>query len=226
METLSSIAPPRIRKIQSWWSQPAYYSTNNPASKTYGKQAVVQVNSTDFYTENITYLNRWGVEKQSGPMDLAMSSRADRQAFNNCKFRSFQDTWYTDVRNANDRQYVNNCLIEGAVDFYYGAGNNYVENSTFRLAREGSVIVAPSHQAGTKWGYVMVNNTIDGKGGSNKLGRAWQNQPIAVWINTTLKTTLAAEGWSEWHIAPKLFAEYNTTDADGQPVDLNNRRTT
>ena len=202
------------------------YSTNNPASKTYGKQAVVQVNATDFYTENITYLNRWGVEQQSGPMDLAMSSRADRQAFYNCKFRSYQDTWYTDVRNSSDRQYVNNCLIEGAVDFYYGGGNNYVENSTFWLAREGSVIVAPSHQAGTKWGYVLVNNTIDGKGGSNKLGRAWQNQPIAVWINTTLKTTLAPEGWSEWHIAPKLFAEYNTMDADGQPVDLNNRRTT
>ena len=46
------------------------------------------------------------------------------------------------------------------------------------------------------------------------------------WINTTLKTTIAPEGWSEWHIAPKLFAEYNTMDADGQPVDLNNRRTT
>ena len=202
------------------------YSTNNPQSKTYGKQAVVQVNAPDFYTENITYLNRWGVEQQSGPMDLAMSSRSDRQAFYNCKFRSYQDTWYTDVRNSSDRQYVNNCLIEGAVDFYYGGGNNYIENSTFRLAREGSVIVAPSHQAGTKWGYVLVNNTIDGKGGSNKLGRAWQNQPIAVWINTTLKTTLAPEGWSEWHIAPKLFAEYNTMDADGQPVDLNNRRTT
>ncbi|MBQ9357135.1 MAG: Ig-like domain-containing protein [Prevotella sp.] len=202
------------------------YSTNNPSSLTYGKQAVVQVNATDFYTENITYLNRWGVEHQSGPMDLAMSSRADRQAFNNCQFRSYQDTWYTDVRNASDRQYVNNCLIEGAVDFYYGAGDNYIENSTFRLAREGSVIVAPSHQAGTKWGYVLVNNTIDGKGGSNKLGRAWQNQPISVWINTTLKTTIAPEGWSEWHIAPKLFAEYNTMDADGQPVDLNNRRTT
>ncbi|MBR1547632.1 MAG: Ig-like domain-containing protein [Prevotella sp.] len=202
------------------------YSTNNPASKTYGRQAVVQVNATDFYTENITYLNRWGVEQQSGPMDLAMSSRADRQAFNNCNFRSYQDTWYTDVRNSSDRQYVNNCLIEGAVDFYYGGGNNYIENSTFRLVREGSVIVAPSHQAGTKWGYVMVNNTIDGKGGRNTLGRAWQNQPIAVWINTRLKTTISPEGWSEWHIAPKLFAEYNTMDADGQPVDLNNRRTT
>ncbi|MBQ6063495.1 MAG: Ig-like domain-containing protein [Prevotella sp.] len=202
------------------------YSTNNPNSKTYGKQGVVQVNATDFYTENISYIDSYGVERQAGPMGLAMSSRADRQAFNNCQMRSYQDTWYTDVRNASDRQYVNNCLIEGAVDFYYGAGNNYIENSTFRLAREGSVIVAPSHQPSTEWGYVMVNNTIEGKGGSNKLGRAWQNQPIAVWINTTLKTSIAAEGWSEWHIAPKLFAEYNTMDEDGQPIDLNNRRTT
>ena len=202
------------------------YSTNNPQSKTYGKQGVVQVNSTDFYTENISYIDSYGVERQAGPMGLAMSSRNDRQAFNNCQFRSYQDTWYTDVRSTTVRQYVNNCLIEGAVDFYYGAGNNYIENSTFRLARVGSVIVAPSHPAGTPWGYVMVNNTIDGKGGSNKLGRAWQNQPQAVWINTTLKTTIAAEGWSEWHIAPKLFAEYNTMDADGNPVDLNNRRTT
>ena len=202
------------------------YSTNNPESKTYGKQGVVQVNSTDFYTENISYIDSYGVERQAGPMGLAMSSRNDRQAFNNCQMRSYQDTWYTDVRNSSARQYVNNCLIEGAVDFYYGGGDNYIENSTFRLAREGSVIVAPSHAAGTKWGYVLVNNTIDGKGGANKLGRAWQNQPMAVWINTTLKTTIAAEGWSEWHIAPKLFAEYNTMDADGQPVDLNNRRTT
>ena len=202
------------------------YSTNNPQSKTYGKQGVVQVNSTDFYTENISYIDSYGVERQAGPMALAMSSRNDRQAFNNCQFRSYQDTWYTDVRGSSARQYVNNCLIEGAVDFYYGAGDNYIENSTFRLARQGSVIVAPSHQAGTKWGYVMMNNTIDGKGGSNKLGRAWQNQPMAVWINTTLKTTLAAEGWIEWHIAPRLFAEYNTMDANGNPVDLNNRRTT
>lgn len=202
------------------------YSTNNPASQTYGKQSVVQVNPTDFYTENISFIDSYGVKMQAGPMGLAMSSRADRQAFNNCSFRSFQDTWYTDVPNATDRQYVNNCLIEGAVDFYYGGGNNYVENSTFRMAREGTVIVAPSHRDGTEWGYVMVNNTIDGCGGANKLGRAWQNKPLTVWINTTLKTTIAPEGWSEWHIAPKLFAEYNTMDVNGDPVDLNNRRTT
>lgn len=202
------------------------HSTNNPGSKTYGYQGVFQVDATDFYTENITYFNRWGVEKQSGPMGLAMRSCNDRQAFNNCKFRSFQDTWFTTTTNVSDRHYVNNCWIEGAVDYFYGAGDVYVENTTFYNARPtGSVLVAPCHKAGTKYGYVFDRCIIDGEGSSHKLGRAWQNEPMAVFINTTIKAALSPEGWSEWHIAPKLFAEYGSVDADGNPLDLNNRRT-
>ena len=203
------------------------YSTNNPGSDTYGYQGVFQVDATDFYTENITYFNRWGVEQQSGPMGLAMRSCNDRQAFYNCKFRSYQDTWFTTTTNASDRHYINNCWIEGAVDYFYGAGDIYIENSTLYNARAtGSVIVAPCHKAGTKYGYVFNHCIIDGKGNSHKLGRAWNNEPIAVFLNTTFKTEVASEGWSEWHIAPKLFAEYNSLDAKGNPIDLNNRRTT
>ena len=202
------------------------HSTNNPASSTHGYQGVFQVDATDFYTENITYFNRWGVEQQSGPMGLAMRSCNDRQAFYNCKFRSFQDTWFTTTTNVSDRHYVNNCWIEGAVDYFYGAGDVYVENTTFYNARStGSVLVAPCHKAGTKYGYVFDHCVIDGKGSSHKLGRAWQNEPMAVFLNTTIKATLSPEGWSEWHIAPKLFAEYGSMDADGNPIDLNNRRT-
>ena len=202
------------------------YSTNNPASKTYGYQGVFQCDATDFYTENITYYNSFGVEKQSGPMGLAMRSTNDRQAFYNCKFRSFQDTWFTTTTNVSDRHYISNCWIEGAVDYFYGAGEVYVENTTFYNARStGSVVVAPCHKAGTKFGYVFDRCTLDGKGSRHSLGRAWQNEPIAVWLNTTFKTEFSPEGWSEWHIAPKLFAEYNSTDANGNPIDLNNRRT-
>lgn len=203
------------------------YSTNNPASPAYGHQGVFQVNSTDFYTENITYYNSYGVETQNGPMGLAMRSCNDRQAFNNCKFRSYQDTWFTTTTNVSDRHYVNNCWIEGAVDYFYGAGDIYVENTTFYQARPGSVIVAPAHKPGTKYGYVIDRCTLDGVAGDgNKLGRAWQNEPQTVFLNTTFKASFAPEGWSEWHIAPALFAEYNSMDADGNPIDLTNRRTT
>lgn len=202
------------------------YSTNNPASKTYGYQGVFQCDATDFYTENITYYNSFGVEKQSGPMGLAMRSTNDRQAFYNCKFRSFQDTWFTTTTNVSDRHYVSNCWIEGAVDYFYGAGEVYVENTTFYNARStGSVVVAPCHKSGTKYGYVFNNCTLDGEGSQHKLGRAWQNEPIAVWLNTTFKTDFSPEGWSEWHIAPKLFAEYNSMDTEGNPLDLTSRRT-
>lgn len=202
------------------------HSTNNPGSSTYGYQGVVQVDAPDFYTENITYFNRWGTEMQSGPMGLAMRSCNDRQAFNNCKFRSYQDTWFTTTTNPGDRHYVNNCWIEGAVDYFYGAGDVYVENTTFYNARpSGSVLVAPCHKPGTKYGYVFDRCVIDGEGSNHKLGRAWNDEPIAVFINTTMKASIAPEGWSEWHIAPKLFAEYGSVDAEGNPIDLNNRRT-
>lgn len=202
------------------------YSTNNPASKTYGYQGVFQVDATDFYVENITFLDSYGVEKQAGPMGLAMRSTNDRQAFNNCKFRSYQDTWFTTTTNVSDRHYVNNCWIEGAVDYFYGAGDIYVENTTFYQARPtGSVVVAPCHKAGTKYGYVIDHCTLDGEGSQHKLGRAWQNEPMTVFLNTTFKASFAPEGWSEWHIAPALFAEYNSMDADGNPIDLSARRT-
>lgn len=202
------------------------FSTNNPASKTYGYQGVFQVDAADFYAENITFLNSYGVEKQAGPMGLAMRTCNDRHAFNNCKFRSFQDTWFTTTTNVSDRHYVNNCWIEGAVDYFYGAGDIYVENTTFYQARStGSVVVAPCHKAGTKYGYVIDRCILDGPGSQHKLGRAWQNEPMTVFLNTTFKTEFAPEGWSEWHIAPKLFAEYNSVDAEGNPIDLTNRRT-
>lgn len=205
------------------------YSTNNPESKAYGYQGVFQCDATDFYTENITYYNAFGVERQTGPQALAMRSCNDRQAFYNCKFRSYQDTWFTSTTNSTDRHYVKECYIEGAVDYFYGGGDIYVENSEFCNVRSGSVIVAPAHKPGTKWGYVMQNCRVtailDGIGKQHALGRPWHESPIAVWLNTTMLATISPSGWNNMGTIPALFAEYNSMDANGDPIDLNQRRT-
>ena len=206
------------------------YSTNNPQSDNYGYSSVVEVKASDFYTENISYIDTWGVDNQSGPMGLAMYSRNDRQAFFNCKFRSYQDTWQTSSRNAADRHYVRNCFIEGAVDYFYGGGDVLLDSCTMYNVREGSVIVAPSHKEGTKWGYVFNNCTVDGNElaaseNTTALGRPWQNAPKAVWLNTTMKIGIKPEGWNNMGAIPAIFAEYNSKNADGDPIDLSNRRT-
>ena len=191
--------------------------------------AVVVVNAPDFYAENITFENAYGVEAQSGPQALALRTNKDRMAFYNCKFRSFQDTWMTSTKNKNDRTYADSCWIEGAVDYFYGGGNAFIENTTFYNVRGGSVIVAPSHDVGTKWGYVFQHCTIDGNAaaadGRSKLGRPWHNEPIAVFLNSTIKIPLHPEGWTDMGPAAKLFAEYNSRDGKGKLIDLSQRRT-
>ena len=207
------------------------YSVHNVASPTYkfpGK--VVTILGNDFYCENISFVNDWGVQAQNGPQSLAINTEGDRISFNNCAFRSFQDTWMTSTKGGiNNRLYVDRCWIEGAVDYFYGGGNAYVERSTFYNVRSGSVIVAPSHKPGTKYGYIFDRDTIDGNqaaaDGKLKLGRPWHDSPIAVYMNSVMRVLPAPEGWTDMGAIPKSFAEYNSKDANGNLVDLSQRRT-
>ncbi len=206
------------------------YSVHNPESKNGAKGfAVVVVEAPHFYTEGISYINDWGVESHNGPQALAMRSNADCGAFNDCIFRSFQDTWYT-VSADTARHYVKDCFIEGAVDYFYGGGDVLAVNCTFNNVRGGSVIVAPSHGADTKYGYAFVNCTIDGTpeaaDGKLKLGRPWHNRPKVAYINTTALIPIAEEGWSDMGTIAALFAECNTHDSNGNPIDLSKRKST
>lgn len=205
------------------------YSIHNPASPVYNKVGtLVQVNGADFYAENITFRNDWGVDSQNGPQALAMMTKGDRIAFNNCSFRSFQDTWMT-PSTAGYRNYAKNCFIEGAVDYVYGAGDCYFEACTLYCLRSGSVIVAPNQKKTEKWGYVFESCTVDGNKLANnntcKLGRPWHDFPSTVFLNTQLKISIAPEGWVDMGGFPVLFAEYNSVDTQGNPVDLVSRKT-
>lgn len=204
-------------------------SVHNPDAPTHDMEgAVVVVKAPHFYTENISYINDYGVSAQNGPQALAMKSHADCAAFNNCIFRSFQDTWMTTTKD-NERHYVNNCWIEGAVDYFYGGGDVLVENSTFYNVRSGSVIVAPCH-GDAKYGYVMRDCVVDGNeqaaDGNLLLGRPWHNSPRALYVNTTMRIPVHPQGWTDMGTAPGLFAEYGSHDTEGNLLDTHERKTT
>jgi len=205
------------------------YSVHNPSSIMHDLEgAVVVIKAPHFYTENISYVNDYGVSAQNGPQALAMKSHADCAAFNNCVFRSFQDTWMTTTKD-NERHYIYDCWIEGAVDYLYGGGDVLVENSTFYNVKSGSVIVAPCHTE-AKFGYVIRDCIVDGNeeaaDGRQLLGRPWHNNPRALFINTTMRIPVAVEGWTDMGTAPGLFAECGSHSLDGEPLDLSGRKTT
>ena len=193
--------------------------------------ATVTVKAKNVFFENITLENEYGHEKQAGPQALALNTQGDRIALNNVALLSYQDTWIT-TSTSNNRHYIKNSLIEGAVDFIYNSGNVYLDGDTLEINRpSGGYIVAPSHAADVKWGYVFQNNVIRPHKGVNVtdvwLGRPWHNSPKTVFINTQTFINLPAKGWYE-HMGglPVLWADYNTVDANGNPVDLSQREDT
>ena len=192
--------------------------------------ATVVVKGADTFFENITLENSYGYEKLAGPQALALNTVADRVAMNNVSLLSYQDTWIT-TSTSTARHYIKNSLIEGAVDFIYNNGNVYLDGDTLQINRpSGGYIVAPRHTADTKWGYVFQNNIIRPRKGIDVtdvwLGRPWHDQPKTVFINTQTFINIPAKGWyNTMGGLPALWAEYNTVDKDGNPVDLSQRET-
>lgn len=193
--------------------------------------ATVVVNANDCFFENITLENSYGHEKQTGPQALALNTSGDRAIFNNVAMLSYQDTWIT-PSTSNYRAFVRNSLIEGAVDFIYNSGNIYLEGDTLLINRKsGGYIVAPSHGEDVKWGYVFNNCVITAPGVPSEtdiwLGRPWHNSPKTVFLNTRAEVTIPAAGWYETMGGiPSLWADWNTTDANGNLLDLSQRRDT
>lgn len=192
--------------------------------------ATVVVKAADTFFENITLENSYGYEKLDGPQALALNTNADRVCMNNVALLSYQDTWITSS-SSTARHYIKNSLIEGAVDFIYNNGDVFLDGDTLQINRpSGGYIVAPRHTADTKWGYVFQNNIIRPRKGINVadvwLGRPWHDQPKTVFINTQTFINIPAKGWyNTMGGLPAIWAEYNTVDKDGNPVDLSQRET-
>jgi len=193
--------------------------------------ATVVVNANDCYFDNLTLENSWGHDKQAGPQALALNTTGDRTVFKNVAMLSYQDTWIT-PSTSNYRAYVKDCFIEGAVDFIYNSGNIYIDNTTLYINRKsGGYIVAPSHGADVEWGYVFMNCRITAPGVPSEtdvwLGRPWHNSPKTVFINTIAEVTIPAKGWyPTMGGLPVLWADYNTMDGNGNPIDLSQREDT
>lgn len=189
--------------------------------------ASVVIKGSDCYFENITFENSYGYLVQNGPQALAVYTNTARVTFKNCWMRSYQDTYLTGSAMAN-KGYLQNCKIQGAVDFIYGQGDFYFDKCTITCTRpSGGYIVAPNHAVGTAWGYVFKECTLDAPEGmsvTTYLGRPWHDAPKTSFINTISKINIYPVGWYyKMGAIPAIFADYNTMDANGNPIDLSQR---
>ncbi|RZL12846.1 MAG: hypothetical protein EOO62_09945, partial [Hymenobacter sp.] len=198
--------------------------------------ASVTVNATDFSALNITFENSFG-EAASNGQAVAILVSNDRAAFRNCRFLGNQDTMYLKGNGA-PRQYFLNCYIEGNTDFIFGSAialfencNVYAKNKT---TTSTSYIAVPNTPAGQAFGLVFKNCNVTGHsvagGTTYDLGRPWQANPKAAFLNCNLSTPIIlAEGWSPTSsagtatIRDSYFVEYQNTHFNGRAIPVGSR---
>lgn len=186
------------------------------------KAATVNVTASDVSFDNLTIRNTRVNEGQA----LALYTVGDRIVLTSCNLEGYQDTYRTGKRG--QRHLVRNCKISGRTDFIYNDGEVVFDSDTLHIVESGGYIVAPAHNS-PKYGYVFIDAVITGQsaGMQTYLGRPWSDTPKVSFINTRLTSDVSIypQGWVDMGALPIQMAEYNTMDANGNALDLSQRKT-
>lgn len=160
-----------------------------------------------------------------------------------CRFIAAQDTLYAGpvlwklhhhtsrpiplgVENVADRpdtdarQYYENCLIQGDVDFIFGPYRCWFEKCTLYANARGGYYTAANTQMDQPFGLVFHRCRLTGEceRGGMYLGRPWREGAATAFLECEMDACVHPQGFCDWEkpFRPltKRMCEYGTTGAD------------
>lgn len=174
------------------------------------------VDANDFQAENLTIQNTAGEVGQA----VALHVEADRAAFSNIRLLGNQDTIY--LAGEGNRNYFENCYIEGTTDFIFGEATALFKGCQIH-SKKDSYITAASTPEGEPYGFVIKNSRLTADDGINEvyLGRPWRNYAKTVFMKTEMGDHILSEGWHNWNKESAerttFYAEYNNSGPGFKP---------
>lgn len=143
-------------------------------------------NATGFSASGITFKNSYNIDdytaKDEQTPAVAFGSAADKVYLKDCRFIGRQDTLY--LHGAGSRVQVEDCYIEGTVDFIFGDADAYFTNCDLYMAyftgKDNGYFTAANTKKGNV-GFVFSQCNLEadpayGEDGDVSLGRPWQTE--------------------------------------------------
>jgi pectinesterase len=150
----------------------------------------VTIDADDFAIENLTIVNSAGPGSQA----LALRVDGDRLVVRNSRVLGWQDTLFLD----RGRQYFEDTLIAGHVDFVFGGATTLFERCWLHAWRDG-YLTAASTPPEQRHGFVFADGRITGEPGVHTfLGRPWRGFAQVTWLRTDMASVVRPEGWHNW----------------------------
>ncbi|CAN0897268.1 Putative pectinesterase 52 [Linum grandiflorum] len=127
---------------------------------------------------------------------LAARIYGDKSTFIDCGFVGVQDTLW----DVSGRHYYLNCYIEGAVDFIFGSGQSFFENTKIYATSGGFITAQRRSTANDPSGFVFYGGQVNGAAGvETLLGRAYGPFSRVIYQSTYLSAVVDPRGWDAWH---------------------------
>ena len=199
------------------------------------------ITGSDVTVENLTVRNDAGDGREVGQA-VAVYAAGDRGIWRNCSLIAHQDTLFCgpirlpnvkeDIRNRGgcaeavyrvedgpltcSRQYFENCLIRGDVDFIFGPYRCWFEQCTLFMNKRGGWYTAANTNQDQPFGFVFRRCRLTGEcePGKAYLGRPWRKYCRTVFLECDMDEHVAPEGFSDWDEERKISercGEWRTT---------------
>ena len=195
---------------------------NNANLNTGNSRAQFGVDASDFTLENLTL---WNLTPKGGSQAEAFRGNNQRILLNRVNLKSFQDTLLM-----NGSAFITDSYIEGDVDFMWGNGAVYFQNTELKAVSSGGYYTQIRNPQGQK-GNVYVNCRLTSPAGITGVYLARIDPTVfpfsqVVYINSAMGSHVIPVGWllNNASTAPNVqFWEYRSTDLNGVPLDVSMR---
>ncbi len=179
----------------------------------------------DVTVENLTVVNDAGDGRTAGQA-VAVYAAGDRGIWRNCVLDAHQDTLFCgpvrlpnvkediggragcaeqvsrveDGHLTRSRQYFENCLIRGDVDFIFGPYRCWFEDCILFMNERGGWYTAANTNENQPYGFVFHRCMLTGacEPGAGFLGRPWRKYARTVFLECDMDGHVAPEGFADW----------------------------
>ena len=206
-------------------SEKITHSTDGSASIS------IRESAEGFKAQYVTFVNSYNTYEKynelksvtTGTQGVAVLVQADKSVFLDCKFSGYQDTLYAQI----NRQYYENCYIEGHTDFIFGYdATAYFKNSTIYSIGAGAdqnnggyIVATKGNTKGLKFGYIFDDCTFTADdntmNGSISLARGWDTGMTMMVMNSSIDEHYSTEAYG--------YATPDNPDTEDVEKNLNDR---
>ena len=180
-----------------------------------GKADLLNNTGEGLYMQDLTLKNDMYYDANTTGRACTLHDQGTKTICKNVNHLSHQDTYYS--HKVGGLYYFEGGELHGTVDFLCGNGRAYFNNATIVTEKRSTTTISANSEL-----YVFNGCTVKTFADSYNLGRAWSDNPVCIYLNTTLEdpSKLIATRWNLKGINCdySIAGEYGTKDAQGNNI--------